>query len=90
MSHGDHIIVHIVIVNCLEAYVHHQSCCESENARWLQEIKTESKLVETEEKIDTGEFVTPFMQYGDTVEIEMFKDGASLFGRIVQTVVDPR
>lgn len=41
------------------------------------------------EKIDTGEFVTPFMQYGDTVEIEMFKDGASLFGRIVQTVVDP-
>jgi fumarylacetoacetate (FAA) hydrolase len=38
------------------------------------------------EKIDTGEFKTPFMQYGDTVQIEMFKDGKSLFGRIDQTV----
>ena len=24
------------------------------------------------EKIDTGEFITPFMQHGDTVQIEMF------------------
>jgi fumarylacetoacetate (FAA) hydrolase len=38
------------------------------------------------EKIETGEFVTPFMQYGDKVTIEMFKDGQSLFGRIEQTV----
>ena len=38
------------------------------------------------EKIKTGEFVTPFMQYGDKVTIEMFKDGQSLFGRIEQTV----
>ena len=38
------------------------------------------------EKIDTGEFKTPFMQYGDTVQIEMFKDGQSLFGQIAQTV----
>ena len=37
------------------------------------------------EKIDTGEFKTPFMQYGDTVQIEMFKDGKA-FGRIDQTV----
>jgi len=41
------------------------------------------------EKIDTGEFVTPFMSYGDRVTIEMFsQDGASLFGRIDQTVVE--
>jgi fumarylacetoacetate (FAA) hydrolase len=40
------------------------------------------------EKIDTGEFKTPFMNYGDTVSIEMFSaDGDSLFGRIEQTVV---
>ena len=40
------------------------------------------------EKIDTGEFKTPFMQYGDKVGIEMFNaDGASIFGRIEQTVV---
>jgi fumarylacetoacetate (FAA) hydrolase len=38
------------------------------------------------EKIKTGEFITPFMQYGDKVTIEMFKDGQSLFGRIEQTV----
>jgi len=39
------------------------------------------------EKIDTGEFTTPFMNYGDKVAIEMFNaDGASLFGRIEQTV----
>lgn len=41
------------------------------------------------EKIDTGAFVTPFMTYGDRVTIEMFnEDGASLFGRIDQTVVE--
>ena len=39
------------------------------------------------EKIDTGEFKTPFMGYGDTVRIEMHKDGENLFGTIEQTVV---
>lgn len=39
------------------------------------------------EKIDTGEFKTPFMQFGDTVRIEMKKDGQSLFGSIEQKVV---
>jgi len=40
------------------------------------------------EKIDTGEFITPFLSYGDKVSIEMFaEDGASLFGRIEQTVI---
>jgi fumarylacetoacetate (FAA) hydrolase len=39
------------------------------------------------EKIDTGEFSTPFMTFGDSVTIEMFnEDGDSLFGRIDQTV----
>ena len=40
------------------------------------------------EKIDTGEFQTPFMQFGDTVRIEMKKDGASVFGVIEQRVVE--
>ena len=41
------------------------------------------------EKIETGEFVTPFMTYGDQVSIEMFDaQGHSLFGRIQQTVVE--
>ena len=40
------------------------------------------------EKIDTGEFKTPFMGYGDRVAIEMFNaNGDSLFGKIEQTVV---
>ena len=39
------------------------------------------------EKIDTGEFVTPFMKPGDTVSIEMFQNGKSIFGRIEQKVV---
>jgi fumarylacetoacetate (FAA) hydrolase len=40
------------------------------------------------EKIDTGEFSTPFMTYGDRVSIEMFNaNGESLFGQIDQTVV---
>jgi fumarylacetoacetate (FAA) hydrolase len=40
------------------------------------------------EKIETGEFSTPFMGYGDSVSIEMFhENGDSIFGRIEQTVV---
>lgn len=40
------------------------------------------------EKIETGEFKTPFMSYGDRVSIEMFSDdGESLFGKIEQLVV---
>ena len=39
------------------------------------------------EKIQTGEFITPFMQFGDTVGIEMNdKDGQSIFGRIENVV----
>jgi fumarylacetoacetate (FAA) hydrolase len=39
------------------------------------------------EKIETGEFTTPFMSHGDSVTIEMFSaDGKSIFGRIEQTV----
>ena len=42
------------------------------------------------EKIDTGEFQTPFMKAGETVEIEMFdKDDKSIFGKISQKVVSP-
>jgi fumarylacetoacetate (FAA) hydrolase len=40
------------------------------------------------EKIETGEFITPFMQYGDTVHIDMKKDGKSLFGSIDQRVIE--
>lgn len=41
------------------------------------------------EKIATGEFITPFMQYGDSIRIEMHdKDGNNLFGTIEQTVVE--
>lgn len=40
------------------------------------------------EKIDTGEFVTPYMQVGDTVDIRMRnKEGQNLFGTISQKVV---
>jgi fumarylacetoacetate (FAA) hydrolase len=39
------------------------------------------------EKIDSGTMTTPFLQYGDHVEIEMFDNaGKSIFGRIDQTV----
>lgn len=39
------------------------------------------------EKIQTGEFKTPFMRFGDTVGIEMNdKDGTSIFGRIENVV----
>ncbi|MBQ48377.1 MAG: 2-keto-4-pentenoate hydratase [Zetaproteobacteria bacterium] len=42
------------------------------------------------EKIETGEFQTPFMKAGETVEIEMFdKDNKSIFGQISQKVVSP-
>ena len=40
------------------------------------------------EKIDTGEFKTPFMTAGDTIKIEMFdKSGETIFGTIDQKVV---
>jgi len=40
------------------------------------------------EKIDEGEFKTPFMKPGETIEIEMFDaKGASIFGKIDQKVV---
>jgi fumarylacetoacetate (FAA) hydrolase len=40
------------------------------------------------EKIATGQFCTPYMRFGDAVEIEMFgPDGRSLFGAIRQKVV---
>ncbi len=40
------------------------------------------------EKIETGEFVTPFMKPGDTIEIEMKNDkGENIFGTISQKVV---
>ena len=40
------------------------------------------------EKIDTGEFKTPFMSHGDKVSIEMFNEaGESIFGKIEQEVV---
>jgi fumarylacetoacetate (FAA) hydrolase len=40
------------------------------------------------EKIEQGEFITPFMQFGDTVHIDMKKDGESIFGSIDQKVVE--
>jgi len=40
------------------------------------------------EKIQTGEFKTPFMRFGDTVGIEMDDaKGNSIFGRIENTVI---
>jgi fumarylacetoacetate (FAA) hydrolase len=40
------------------------------------------------EKIDTGEFKTPFLKFGDVVRIEMMDEaGASIFGPIEQKVV---
>ncbi len=40
------------------------------------------------EKIETGEFKTPFMRFGDTIRIEMLdNDGKSIFGTIEQEVV---
>ncbi len=41
------------------------------------------------EKIETGEFVTPYMQVGDTVKIEMKdEEGNNIFGTITQKVVE--
>lgn len=41
------------------------------------------------EKIEQGDFKTPFMKFGDTIKIEMFDQrGASIFGAIDQKVVD--
>lgn len=41
------------------------------------------------EKIETGEFKTPYMQVGDTVKIEMKdEDGNNIFGTIKQKVVE--
>ena len=40
------------------------------------------------EKIDSGEFKTPFLSFGDRVEIDMLDpQGRSMFGRIDQRVV---
>lgn len=39
------------------------------------------------EKINTGEMKTPFMKFGDTIEMDMFYEGKSVFGRINQKVV---
>lgn len=42
------------------------------------------------EKIETGEFRTPFLQYGDVVRIEMLDaGGATVFGAIEQRVTRP-
>ena len=41
------------------------------------------------DKIETGEFRTPFLKDGDTVGIDMLDDdGQSIFGAIKQTVVE--
>ena len=41
------------------------------------------------EKIETGEMVTPFMSFGDTIRIEMKdKEGKDIFGVIEQKVVE--
>eukprot|EP00761_Pharyngomonas_kirbyi_P011543 gb/GECH01011568.1/.p1 GENE.gb/GECH01011568.1/~~gb/GECH01011568.1/.p1 ORF type:complete len:329 (+),score=53.97 gb/GECH01011568.1/:1-987(+) len=43
------------------------------------------------EKIDTGEFKTPFMKFGDHVEIDMKdKSGSNIFGTISQNVVQQK
>ncbi|MFM9889577.1 MAG: fumarylacetoacetate hydrolase family protein [Rickettsiales bacterium] len=45
----------------------------------------EKRLIE---KMESGDFKTPFMQFGDRVRIEMFDaNGASIFGSIDQQVV---
>jgi len=48
----------------------------------------EKRAIET---IETGAPVTPFMQFGDTIRIEMLgRDGHSVFGAIEQRVVSTR
>lgn len=45
----------------------------------------EQRMIET---IESGKPTTPFMKFGDTIEIEMLgSDGKSMFGRISQKVV---
>ena len=39
------------------------------------------------EKINTGSITTPFMKVGDRIEMEMFHNGSTVFGRINQKVV---
>ncbi len=39
------------------------------------------------EKIQCGEMKTPFMKFGDTIEMDMFREGQSVFGRISQKIV---
>lgn len=42
------------------------------------------------EKLNDGSISTPFMNYGDTIKIEMFnKQGTSIFGAIEQTLLPP-
>lgn len=52
------------------------------------ETKGSSCLAEKRmlEKINRGEITTPFMKWGDKIELDMVKDGKSIFGRISQTV----
>lgn len=38
------------------------------------------------EQIETGSMKTSFLKFGDQVELDMLKDGVSVFGRIKQTV----
>ena len=42
------------------------------------------------EKIETGDFATPFLQYGDVARIEVLDaKGATIFGAIEQRVAKP-
>jgi fumarylacetoacetate (FAA) hydrolase len=44
--------------------------------------------IRMKEKIETGEFKTPFLKHGDTVKIQMLDpQGNNLFGNIEQKVV---
>ncbi|EFC50149.1 fumarylacetoacetate hydrolase [Naegleria gruberi] len=43
------------------------------------------------EKIETGQFTTPFMKFGDRIQLEMFDNNkVSIFGQINQTVVQKK
>jgi len=44
----------------------------------------ERRMLET---ISTGEASTPFLRFGDRIEVEVLQDGRSVFGTIDQTVV---
>ena len=41
------------------------------------------------EQIKTGTMTTPFLTYGDSIELDMRRDDRSIFGRIRQKVVRP-